>query len=99
MQRFLSQGRVHVSLPQLPRNSQEYVPSAPTDATFSPLHKAHVFTKLNLCIYQGEKWKPVFNAPLRHFEYLVMLFGLNIPAIFQTLVNDILRDILKDSCL
>lgn len=28
-----------------------------------------------------------------HFEYLVMPFGLNIaPAVFQTLVNDILRD-------
>lgn len=34
--------------------------------------------------------------PLGHFEYLVMPFSLTIaPAAFQTLVNDVLRDILS----
>lgn len=37
-----------------------------------------------------------FNAPLSHFEYLIMPFGLtNAPAVFQALVNDVLRDFLK----
>jgi hypothetical protein len=32
----------------------------------------------------------------RHYEYLVMPFGLtNAPAVFQALVNDVLRDILN----
>lgn len=39
-----------------------------------------------------------FNTPLGHFEYLVMLFGLtNAPAIFQAMVNDVLRDFLNHS--
>ena len=33
---------------------------------------------------------------LHHYEYLVMPFGLtNAPAVFQALVNDILRDIIN----
>ena len=37
-----------------------------------------------------------FNTHLGHFEYLVMPFGLtNAPAVFQTLVNDVLRDLLN----
>ena len=40
-------------------------------------------------------WKTGFTTPLGHFEYLVMPFGLtNAPAVFQNLVNDILRDML-----
>ena len=38
------------------------------------------------------------NTPLGHFEYLVMPFGLtNAPAVFQALVNDVLRDFLNHS--
>lgn len=34
-----------------------------------------------------------FNIPFGHFEYLVMPLGLtNAPGVFQTLINDILRD-------
>lgn len=37
-----------------------------------------------------------FNTPLGHFEYQVMPFGLsNTPAVFQALINDILRDMLN----
>lgn len=37
-----------------------------------------------------------FNTHLGHFEYLIMLFGLsNAPAVFQTVVNDVLREFLN----
>lgn len=38
--------------------------------------------------------KTAFNTPRGHFEYLVMPLGLsNVPAGFQALINDVLRDI------
>lgn len=41
-------------------------------------------------------WKTTIIMPLGHFEYLVMPFGLNnAPAVFQALVNDVLRDFLN----
>lgn len=44
----------------------------------------------------GDEWKTAFNTPLRHFKYLVMPFDLtNAPAVFQALVNDVLRDFLN----
>uniref|UniRef100_A0A8P4GJA5 Gypsy retrotransposon integrase-like protein 1 n=1 Tax=Dicentrarchus labrax TaxID=13489 RepID=A0A8P4GJA5_DICLA len=73
------------------------------DPAFEPLHKAQVFSKLDLRnayhlvrIREGDEWKTAFNTPLGHFEYLVMPFGLtNAPAVFQALVNDVLRDMLN----
>ncbi|KAK7922179.1 hypothetical protein WMY93_009081 [Mugilogobius chulae] len=73
------------------------------DSAFEPLHQATIFTKLDLRsdyhlvrIRQGDEWKTAFNTPLGHFEYLVMPFGLtNAPAVFQALVNDVLRDMLN----
>lgn len=64
------------------------------------LHKVSVFTKLdvrNSCqlirICRGDE--TAVNTLLSHFEYQVMLFGLtNAPDIFQSLVNDVLRDML-----
>lgn len=45
---------------------------------------------------QGTEWKAVFNTPIGHYEYLLMPLGLtDAPAIFQTLVNDALRDSLN----
>ena len=72
-------------------------------STFEPLAKARVFTKLDLRnayhlvrIRDGDEWKTAFNTHLGHFEYLVMPFGLtNAPAVFQNLVNDLLRDMIN----
>ncbi len=44
----------------------------------------------------SDEWKTAFNTPLGHFEYRVLPFGLvNAPAVFQALVNDVLRDMLN----
>ena len=72
-------------------------------STFEPLTHATVFTKLDLRnayhlvrVREGDEWKTGFNTHLGHFEYLVMPFGLtNAPAVFQALVNDVLRDFLN----
>lgn len=73
-------------------------------SAFEMLQQAKVFSKLDLCtayhlirIREGDEWKTSFNAPIVHFEYLVMVSGLtNAPAIFQALINDVLRDFLND---
>lgn len=40
-----------------------------------------------------------FNIPSGHFAYLVMPLGLtNAPVVFQSLINDILRDFFKHVC-
>ena len=74
-------------------------------SAFVPLHGAVVFSKLDLRnayhlvrIREGDEWKTAFNTPLGHFEYLVMPFGLtNTPTVFQSLVNDVLRNMLNCS--
>ena len=73
------------------------------DSAFSSLHEATIFTKLDLRnayhlvrIREGDEWKTAFNMLLGHFEYCVMPFGLtNAPAVFQTLVNDVVRHMLN----
>ncbi len=72
-------------------------------SAFEILQGAKVFTKLDLRnayhlvrIKEGDEWKTAFNTPIGHFEYRVLLFGLvNAPAVFQALVNDVLRDMLN----
>ncbi|XP_057692820.1 uncharacterized protein LOC130916258 [Corythoichthys intestinalis] len=76
------------------------------DSAFAPLKSATIFTKLDLRsayhlvrIREGDEWKTAFKTPLGHFEYLVMPFGLtNAPAVFQSLINDVLRDMLNVFC-
>jgi len=68
------------------------------------LQGATIFTKLDLRnanhlvrIREGDEWKTAFNTPSGHYEYLVMPFGLtNASAVFQALVNDVLRDMLNE---
>uniref|UniRef100_A0A8C1QTJ1 Gypsy retrotransposon integrase-like protein 1 n=1 Tax=Cyprinus carpio TaxID=7962 RepID=A0A8C1QTJ1_CYPCA len=71
-------------------------------SAFERLQGSSIFTKLDLRnayhlvrIREGDEWKTAFNTPRGHFEYLVMPFGLsNSPAVFQALVNDVLRDMI-----
>jgi hypothetical protein len=72
-------------------------------SAFEPLKGATVLSKLDLWnayhlvkIWEGDEWKTAFNTASGHYEYLVMPFGpTNAPAVFQTLVNDVLRDMLN----
>ncbi|KAG1974134.1 retrotransposable element [Pimephales promelas] len=72
-------------------------------SAFEVLQGAKIFSKLDLCnayhlvhIRRGDEWKTAFNTPLGHFEYRVLPFGLvNAPAVFQALINDVLRDMLN----
>ncbi|XP_078794519.1 uncharacterized protein LOC101163464 isoform X2 [Oryzias latipes] len=73
------------------------------DSVFDSVQQAKIFSKLDLRnayhlvrIREGDEWKTAFKTPLGHYEYLVMPFGLtNAPAVFQRLVNDVLRDFLN----
>ena len=62
-----------------------------------------VFTKINLrwgynnvWIKEGNEWKAVFMTPEGSFKPTVMFFGLtNSPAIFQAMMNKLLRDLIN----
>ena len=62
-----------------------------------------VFTKMdlrwrynNIRIKEGDKWKVAFTTPEGFFEPMVMFFGLtNLPAMFQTMINELLRDLIN----
>ncbi|KAG1943781.1 retrotransposable element [Pimephales promelas] len=95
-------GRLYsLSVPE--RKALEDYLSVDLDAAFEILQGARVFTKLDLRnayhlvrIREGDEWKTAFNTPLGHFEYRVLPFGLvNAPAVFQALINDVLRDMLN----
>lgn len=72
-------------------------------STFEVLQGMKVFSKLDLRynyrlvrIHEEDEWKTAFNTPAGHYEYLVIPFRLtNAPAVFQALVNDVLRDMLN----
>lgn len=71
-------------------------------SAFELLQGATIFTKLDLHnayhlvhIREGDEWKTTCNTPTGHYECLVMPIGLtNAPAVFQALVNDVLRDMI-----
>ncbi|CAM4606773.1 unnamed protein product [Leuciscus chuanchicus] len=93
-------GRLYsLSVPE--RKALEKYLSDSLDAAFEILQGAQFFTKLDLRnayhllrIKEGDEWKTAFNTPLGHFEYRVLPFGL-VNAVFQALVNDVLRDMLN----
>ena len=46
-------------------------------------------------IKPSNEWKTVFHIKYRHYENLVMPFGLdNVPAIFQDMMNKMLQDLI-----
>jgi len=50
----------------------------------------------NVRIKEGDKWKATFTTPEGSFEPTVMFFGLtNSPATFQTMMNELLRDLIN----
>jgi len=62
-----------------------------------------VFTKIdlrwgynNVRIKEGDEWKAAFTTLEGSFEPMVMFFGLtNSPAMFQTMMNKLLRDLIN----
>jgi len=63
-----------------------------------------VFTKMdlrwrfnNVRIKEGDKWKGVFTMHIGSFEPTVMFFRMtNLPATFQAMMNEILRDLINE---
>ena len=66
--------------------------------------KARYFTKLDVCwgynnvqIKEGDEWKATCQTNQGLFEPLVMFFSLiNSPATFQTMMNDIFKDLIDE---
>ncbi|TFY78468.1 hypothetical protein EWM64_g5539 [Hericium alpestre] len=69
------------------------------------VREASIFIKFDICwgynnirIKDGDQWKAVFLTNCGLFEPMVMFFGLtNFPATFQTMMNDLFRDLLATS--
>jgi len=68
----------------------------------SRLGKATIFTKLDLKngyylirMAEGEEWKTAFKSRYGLYEYTVMPLRLcNAPSTFQSMINDVFRDML-----
>ena len=68
------------------------------------IRKKKVFTKMdlrwgynNVRIKEGDEWKAALLMPERSFEPTVIFFGLtNSPAMFQAMMNDLLRDLVVE---
>jgi len=51
----------------------------------------------NVRVKEGDKWKAVFTTYIGSFEPIVMFFGMtNLPATFQAMISEILRDIINE---
>jgi len=63
-----------------------------------------VFTKMdlqwgykNVRVKEGDEWKVVFTTHVGLFEPVVMFFRMtNLPATFQAIMNEILRDMINE---
>jgi len=74
-----------------------------TDLT-NNMESKKVFTKIdlrwgfnNVRIKEGDEWKGAFTTYIGSFEPTVMFFGMtNSPAIFQAIMNEILRDMINE---
>ena len=63
-----------------------------------------VFTKMdpwwgfnNIRIKEGDEWKGAFMTYVEFFKLTVMFFGMtNLPATFQAIMNEILRDMINE---
>jgi len=63
-----------------------------------------VFTKMdlqwgfnNVRIKERDEWKRAFTTHIRSFEPTIMFFGMtNSPAMFQAMINEILRDMINE---
>ena len=63
-----------------------------------------VFTKMdlwwgfnNIRIKKEDEWKGAFMTHVGSFEPIVMFFGMtNLPAMFQAMINEILRDMINE---
>ncbi len=79
---------------RLLRPQQDYgsesIPPSSHGHCFRVVHNPYHFVRIR----QGDEWKTAFNTTTGHYEYLVMPFGLT-PAVFQALINDVLRDMLN----
>ena len=74
------------------------------DDLIQSLRGARYFTKLdirwgynNIRMRDRDEWKAAFHTNQGLFEPLVMFFGLtNSPATFQTMMNDIFAELIRD---
>ena len=68
------------------------------------MESKQVFTKIdlwqrfnNVRIKEKNEWKGAFTTYIRSFEPIAMFFGItNSPAMFQIMINKILRDIINE---
>jgi len=46
---------------------------------------------------EGNEWKVAFTTHVKSFELVIMFFGMtNLPATFQSMMNEILRDMINE---
>jgi hypothetical protein len=75
-------------------SSESAIHSGLSHSLLGPLHR---WGFNNVHMKEGDEWKVAFRTNCGLFEPLVMFFGLtNSPATFQTMMNDIFRDLIAE---